>query len=555
MKLKDKVVWRENSSRSNRRGNNLQPKLSYAEAVHKSSQDLWKGPIIETTSNTPSWLVINAVGRMSPEVSFKTLREEFVKGGMSRVKLRYMGDNLVLLTPNYGERLEEIIKLNNEWFGSLLETIEPWTESYVAGYKIVWVRCHGLPLPLWNKDCFSKVVREVASLVEVDESTLSWENLEYARLQVRLLKSCKVEMMKSLRINGKVYNVTIVEEVFNQERGECTCIQDHFASSDSISSSETVVEETFFSGRSIEEGDDYNHGGLRRNSVPEVEEQIQPLVETKWELLEERAQSDKGCQIKGDFSFTNEVKHVQGVSEGGETLFVANQVKDACKVIQQSLFNLMEGVQVCNSISIGPKQGATQVEKRGAFSKEASAGGPITGSNGKAVEQRCATEQFVAMSSSPLTNIRSREVSYSEHLRARKPLESDSGVYPCCAIHQCSKEEGSLSGSSDPQSNEKSRRSKEVNAEGSIDAPKVSVRMEMASKTSSEIRRLRDHVLPIAQPKWRSNGGVGSLHQGVNSSSMLSHCSFAESSTNINLCNNQLKNEEKVVEYGIWVKT
>jgi len=30
------------------------------------------------------------------------------------------------------------------------------------------------------------VVREVGSLVEVDESTLLWENLEYARLQVRL---------------------------------------------------------------------------------------------------------------------------------------------------------------------------------------------------------------------------------------------------------------------------------------------------------------------------------------------------------------------------------
>jgi len=149
------------------------------------------------------------------------LREEFVKGGMSRVKLGFMGDNLVLLTPNEGERLEETIKLNNEWFGSLFESIEPWTESYTAGHKIVCVRCYGLPLTLWNKYCFSKVVGEVASLVEVDESTLSWENLEYACLQVRLLKSCKAEMRKGFRINGHVYNITIVEEVLNQERREC----------------------------------------------------------------------------------------------------------------------------------------------------------------------------------------------------------------------------------------------------------------------------------------------------------------------------------------------
>jgi len=128
---------------------------------------------------------------MSPGISFDTLSEEFVKGGMSRIKLRFMGDNLVLLTPKDGDRMDNIIKLNNEWFVSLFYSIEPWSESYEAGHKIVWVRCYGIPLTLWNKHCFSKVVGEVASLVKIDESTRLWENLKYARLQVRLLKHAK----------------------------------------------------------------------------------------------------------------------------------------------------------------------------------------------------------------------------------------------------------------------------------------------------------------------------------------------------------------------------
>jgi len=107
---------------------------------------------------------------------------------------------------------------------------------------------------------------------------------------------------------------------------------------------------------------------------------------------------------------------VHGVSEGGTTLFAANRVKDACKMIQQSLVKLMEGVQVCNSLSIGPKQGAAQVENRGRFSKVVSVGGPVKGSNGEAVEQRCAMERSVAMSSSPLPNARSMEVGYGDHL-------------------------------------------------------------------------------------------------------------------------------------------
>jgi len=90
-----------------------------------------------------------------------------------------MEDNLVLLTPKEGERMEDIIKLNNEWFVSVFEDKEPWSES-----------------------CVSKVVGDVSALVAIDEATMTWENLEYAHIQVHVLKSCKV----GASINGQIYN-------------------------------------------------------------------------------------------------------------------------------------------------------------------------------------------------------------------------------------------------------------------------------------------------------------------------------------------------------------
>lgn len=67
-----------------------------------------------------------------------------------------------------------------------------------------------------SKNCFSKVVAEVATLVDVDKAMSSWEYLEYTLLQVRLLKSCKAELSKGFPINGQIYNINIVEEVVNQ---------------------------------------------------------------------------------------------------------------------------------------------------------------------------------------------------------------------------------------------------------------------------------------------------------------------------------------------------
>jgi len=161
----------------------------------------------------------------------------------------------------------------------------------------------------------------------------------------------------------------------------------------------------------------------------------------------------------------------------------------------------------------------------GVCSKEVSEGGPVIGCNGETTEQRCATERSVAKSSSPLFNERMRETGYGEHLGGLKSQESDSGVYLCHAIHQCSEEEGS--GCEDPQSSGTSKWRKEANTLEPNVVHEEPFQIAMTSKTSPEIRRLRDHGTPTTHPKWRSNRGMGSLHQGLNSSSKLSHYSFA----------------------------
>ena len=154
------------------------------------------------------------------------------------VKVRYLGDNLALLTPREGERLDEIIALNKQWFESVFESIEPWSDALVAGHKITWVRCYGLPISQWNKDYFSKVIGEVATLVNIDKAIEAWENLEYARLQVRLLKSCCARLAKGMMINDHVYNICIKEEQPNFFEGKCKCTYNHYATSDNVTSSE-----------------------------------------------------------------------------------------------------------------------------------------------------------------------------------------------------------------------------------------------------------------------------------------------------------------------------
>jgi len=83
----------------------------FAKAIRgSSSQKRWKGPIIETQRQILPWMESSFIGHMAPGVDF--FQEELIKGGMNMIKIRYMGDNLALLTPDEGERMEDLIKLN-----------------------------------------------------------------------------------------------------------------------------------------------------------------------------------------------------------------------------------------------------------------------------------------------------------------------------------------------------------------------------------------------------------------------------------------------------------
>ena len=135
---------------------------SYADVIKGDAQRRWEGPTITTEKQVLSWMEYSMIGQFREELSFEELGDEFIKGGMSMVRVRFLGDNLALLTPREGQNMKELINLNKVWFESVFQKIETWTEESATEHRVVWVRCYGLPLPLWTKDCFSKRVREEA---------------------------------------------------------------------------------------------------------------------------------------------------------------------------------------------------------------------------------------------------------------------------------------------------------------------------------------------------------------------------------------------------------
>jgi len=266
---------------------------TFADVVKGPSQKLWKGPSVKTQYHTPQWMSRSFVGKLGEGMDFEKLEEELVKGGMATVRARWLGDNLVMLTPREGEAMEDLLKMNRGWFDSLFSSISPWASNCGASHRSVWVRCYALPLPAWNRDCFSKVIGELsraATVEAIDEATLNWEVLEYARLRVRVPTAGSVRMARRMQINVQMCNILIEEEPHGCSGQGYNENLSWDISSDSVSSSETYVEESALSVRSGEEKVWFKRDVVRRpegenEGGEEVEEGVKSLPRSTFPFL------------------------------------------------------------------------------------------------------------------------------------------------------------------------------------------------------------------------------------------------------------------------------
>jgi len=303
---KGKEVWVEKGE-----------KKSFADAVRRQERWAWKGPVFTAKQQSLPWMEGSVVGRFNTDLDFEQLGEEFVRGGMSMLRVRAMGDNLALLTSRGGKKMEEIINLNKEWFNSVLVKMQPWSPSFTVSHRVVWVRCLGLPITLWNRESFARVVGDIVTLIDIDDATLMWENLEFARLKVRIENNRLLRVARKFRINDQNISVFIEEEHPVVLAGQCKDSHRIYDSSDSITSTETYVEESAFSVKSYEEGgvgrtiERSQMKGKVVGGGEEDEGQAQRLNARLGEL----SAGFSSCQEKGGNPFTDEESQRQKLVE------------------------------------------------------------------------------------------------------------------------------------------------------------------------------------------------------------------------------------------------
>ncbi|CAL0299905.1 unnamed protein product [Lupinus luteus] len=125
---------------------------------------------------------------------------------------RPLGGKKVLLAPKDGECVKEVMFDALVWSTNLFLSLSSWTDDCVEAGRLVWIRCFGLPIHVWNEESFSLLAKEFGSLLEVDKASSLKECLEYCRLMIRTSSWSRIEDDIGACISGKEYTIHIMED-------------------------------------------------------------------------------------------------------------------------------------------------------------------------------------------------------------------------------------------------------------------------------------------------------------------------------------------------------
>ena len=84
------------------------------------------------------WFKGSLVARVHEVGNIQNIKELFVVEGYQSIKLRHLGDNLIILTSMDKADLKECLRGSEEWLSEIFESIDNWSEETTMEFRLTW---------------------------------------------------------------------------------------------------------------------------------------------------------------------------------------------------------------------------------------------------------------------------------------------------------------------------------------------------------------------------------------------------------------------------------
>lgn len=127
-------------------------------ACNKNGDEEWKGRSFTVKEDDMKWLEQFYVGLVNSPNNSHFVQERLIVEGIKTVEVLPMGRNMILLKPEDGENVEELVKETKDIMENIFHQITPWSPTELPRERYMWVRCTKVPMQAWRQEFFEFLV-------------------------------------------------------------------------------------------------------------------------------------------------------------------------------------------------------------------------------------------------------------------------------------------------------------------------------------------------------------------------------------------------------------
>ncbi|GMQ10223.1 hypothetical protein CsSME_00053308 [Camellia sinensis var. sinensis] len=185
------------------------------------------------------WLHESVILRFKEEYSIHGIEKIFKEKGIEEVMVRRGGGRDVVVTFKSKEAKDAKLSLVREWCGEWCEFVKEWEPGARAEQeRCLWLRCHGIPLSMWNRNTLCKIGNIWGSVIRLEGDICQPKSFCYGR--VRIVTQCMDFINKTINLEckGRLYPVMVCEEqpvsMFDNDSSILSVVEDVHSSNGTV---------------------------------------------------------------------------------------------------------------------------------------------------------------------------------------------------------------------------------------------------------------------------------------------------------------------------------
>ncbi|CAL5353797.1 unnamed protein product [Camellia sinensis] len=189
---------------------------SFAEALQGDSTmvDVKASMTVKANEDGHGWLYDSIIIRLNLDFSINSIRSALKDIGLDQVVARQGGSRDVILTFKSQEELQSNIQKIKDWFKDWSQFVLEWRPGIqIVQERCVWLKCHGIPLNLWNRSNINNIGALWGTVLQLEGDLSQPKSFAYSRVQV--VTTCMELINKTVHLvcKGKLYPVYVCEDL------------------------------------------------------------------------------------------------------------------------------------------------------------------------------------------------------------------------------------------------------------------------------------------------------------------------------------------------------